>query len=70
MNDYRFQYLKSYFIFDCIAVLPGLFVTKDLHEVNFAKMARFIHYNRFFDQINLMSEKILMTWLGYTRQKV
>lgn len=34
------------------------------------KLARFIHYTRFFDQINLISEKILMSWFGYTRQKV
>lgn len=62
--------MASFFIFDCIAVLPGLFVNNDYHNINLAKLARFVHYNRFFEQINILSEKVLMEWLGYTRQKV
>lgn len=68
-RQYRLDYLQSIFLFDCIAALPGL-VTAEAPGVNVAKLARFIHYNRFFDQINILSEKILMSWLGYTRQKV
>jgi len=55
-----------------VAVLPGIILgnRNDIQGVNICKLARFIHYNRFFDQINLLSEKILMSWLGYTRQKL
>lgn len=68
-KELRVNYLKTSFIFDCCAALPGL-VTMEAQGVNVAKLARFIHYNRFFEQINFLSEKILMSWLGYTRQKV
>lgn len=34
------------------------------------KLARFVHFNRFFEQLNLIVEKILMSWLGYTKQKI
>lgn len=69
-KEIRKDYLASFFIFDCIAVLPGLFVNNDIHEINLAKLARFVHYNRFFEQINILSEKVMMEWLSYTRQKV
>lgn len=69
LNEKRIRYLKGLFIFDCIAALPGL-LTAEADGVNVFKLARFIHYTRFFDQINLISEKILMSWFGYTRQKV
>ena len=68
---YRKKYLLSSFIFDCFAAIPGL-VTLENSEygLNFVKLLRFIHWNRFFDQINMITEKVLMGWLGYTRQKV
>lgn len=47
-KQYRLDYLKSFFIFDCLAALPGL-VTAEAQGVNFTKLARFIHWNRFFD---------------------
>ena len=50
-------------------MLPSL-LSGESTGVNVAKLARFVHYNRFFEQINILSEKILMSWLGYTRQKV
>jgi hypothetical protein len=68
MKTYRLNYLKGLFLVDCIAALPGL-VTGEQGD-NFYKLARFVHWNRFFDQLNLLVEKILMSWLGYTRQKV
>lgn len=69
INTYRLNYLKGLFLIDCIAALPGL-VTGEKQGVNFFKLARFVHWNRFFDQLNFAVEKILMSWLGYTRQKV
>lgn len=69
LNKIRLDYLKSIFLFDCIAALPGL-LTHEAEGVNVFKLARFIHYMRFFHQIRLISEKILMSWFGYTRQKV
>ena len=69
MPTYRLNYIKGLFIIDCVAALPGL-ITGEQAGVNFTKLARFVHWNRFFDQLNLLVEKIFMSWLGYTRQKV
>lgn len=66
---YRRNYLTSSFLFDCFAAIPGLVTLEDA-GMNFLKLLRFIHWNRFFDQINMITEKVLMGWLGYTRQKV
>lgn len=68
MRQYRLDYLKGLFLIDCIAAIPGL-ATGEKGD-NFFKLARFVHWNRFFDQLNLLVEKILMSWLGYTRQKL
>jgi hypothetical protein len=48
--------------------LPGLATGEE--GDNYFRLLRFVHWNRFFDQLNLFVEKILMSWLGYTRQKV
>ena len=64
----RIDYIKSTFVFDCIAALPGL-ITLEKSE-SFYKICRFIHYDRVFLQLNYFTENILMGWLGYTRQKV
>ena len=69
MKIYRLNYLKGLFIMDCIAVFPGL-LAGESNTYNFCKLARFVHWRRFFDQLNLLVEKVLMNWLGYTRQKV
>lgn len=54
---------------DCIAVLPGLFAG-DNQKFNVCKLARFVHWKRFFDQVDLLVSIVLMNWLGYTRQIV
>jgi len=69
LYDARIQYIKTYLIFDCIAALPGL-LTLENSPINYNKILRFIHYSRFFDQLNFLVESVLMGWLGYTRQKV
>ena len=69
MREYQLQYLKGLFVIDCIAVLPGLF-TKENQKFNVCKLARFVHWQRFFDQVDLLVSIVLMNWLGYTRQKV
>ena len=61
----RIRYLKTYFLFDCFAALPGL-ITLEKSE-SFYKICRFIHYDRVFDQLNYFTENILQGWLGYTR---
>lgn len=68
MRQYRMDYIKGLFFVDCIACLPGLITLEQ--RFNVSKLARFVHWNRFFAQLNLLVEKILMSWLGYTRQKV
>jgi hypothetical protein len=65
MKQYRIDYLKGLFVVDCVACLPGLITLET--RFNVAKLARFVHWNRFFAQLNLLFEKILMSWLGYTR---
>jgi len=42
----RIQYLKTSFIFDCVAALPGLITLEE--SASFNKLARFIHWDRFF----------------------
>ena len=69
-RQYRLEYLKSTFVPDCIAALPGLITMEKNRNINFVKLFRFIHWYRFFDQINHFFEKILMGLLGFTRQKV
>lgn len=61
----RLGYLKSTFIFDCIAALPGL-ITLEKSSSMF-KICRFIHYDRVFQQLNYFTEHVLQGWLGYTR---
>ena len=46
-NAIRLNYLKSTFIFDCIAALPGL-VTLEKSSSSINKLCRFIHYDRVF----------------------
>jgi len=48
MKTYRLQYLRGLFIVDCVACLPGL-ITGEAAGTNYFKMARFVHFNRFFD---------------------
>jgi hypothetical protein len=64
----RLNYLKSWFIFDCIAALPGLITLEKSSSI--FKICRFIHYDRVFEQLNYFTENVLQGWLGYTRQKV
>ena len=69
MKTYRINYLKGLFLIDCIAVLPGL-LSGDSTKFNVCKLARFVHWYRFFDQLKLLVQIVLMNWLGHTRQKV
>ena len=48
MRTYQMEYLKGLFLIDCIAALPGL-VTGEADGVNAFKLARFVHWGRFFD---------------------
>ena len=69
MKTYRLQYLRGLFIVDYVACMltrsiPGL-ITGEEAGTNYFKMARFVHFNRFFDQLNILVEKILMSWLGW-----
>ena len=48
LDTYRINYIKGLFIMDCIAVLPGL-VSGESNKYNFCKLARFVHWSRFFD---------------------
>ena len=47
-KELRIKYLHSFFLFDCVAALPGL-ITLEAEGINFFKLARFVHYNRFFE---------------------
>jgi hypothetical protein len=58
--------LKTAFVPDCAAALPGLLTMEQLpNSIN--KVFRFYHWNRFFDQLNEIVEGLLMGGLGYTR---
>jgi hypothetical protein len=48
INQYRMEYLQSYFIFDCVAVLPGLITLETTDKIAPTKLCRFVHWNRFF----------------------
>jgi hypothetical protein len=60
----RIEYLKTTFIFDCIAALPGL-LTLEKGSTNINKLARFIHWDRFFIQLNEIIEGFLLGGLGF-----
>lgn len=51
LNEIRWNYVYFLFWFDCCAALPGL-VNKigsyENYNVNFTKLARFVHWDRFF----------------------
>ena len=70
MKQMRIEYMKWLFWVDCAAALPGLITLEQNQSVDPLKLARFVHFNRFFEQLNLIVEKILMSWLGYTKQKI
>lgn len=61
----RIDYIKTSFVFDCIAALPGLITLEKNNSFN--KLARFIHWDRFFLQLNEIIEGILIGAFGYTR---
>jgi hypothetical protein len=42
-REIRLNYLRSTFIFDCFAALPGL-VTLEQTSMNYQKICRFVHY--------------------------
>mmetsp|Transcript_21052 Transcript_21052/g.32583 ORF Transcript_21052/g.32583 Transcript_21052/m.32583 type:complete len:181 (-) Transcript_21052:2154-2696(-) len=47
MKQYRLDYIRGLFLIDCVAALPGL-ATGEKGD-NYFKLARFVHWNRFFD---------------------
>lgn len=67
---YRLEYIQTYFVFDCVAVLPGLITLETTDRIAPTKLCRFVHWNRFFIQMNILIEKIFMSWLGLTKQKI
>ena len=69
-SDRLLLYMKWLFWVDCCAAIPGLVTLEQNESVDILKLARFVHFNRFFEQLNLIVEKILMSWLGYTKQKI
>ena len=54
---------------DCIATLPGL-VMLERGQIFYFKLVRLVHWNRMFDQLQFLSEKVLLNWLAYNRYKV
>ena len=49
-----------------LAAVPGL-VTLENQSVNYLKLCRTVHWNRFFKQLNLVFDKVLLNWLGYNK---
>lgn len=45
----RIEYMKWLFWVDCIAALPGLVTLEQEDSVDILKLARFVHFNRFFE---------------------
>jgi len=41
-----------------------------MEETNYFRVIRLAHWNHFFEQLNMVSEKILFSWLSYNRIKV
>ena len=63
------SYLKTYFLIDCVATLPGL-VTLQHRDIFYFKLLRLVHWDRLFTQLNIIFEKVLLSWLTYNRHKV
>lgn len=49
MKQLRLEYLKWLFWVDCIAAIPGLVTLEQNENVDPLKLARFVHFNRFFE---------------------
>ena len=47
LRKVQLNYLKTLFVFDCVASLPGL-ITGESSSVNFTKLFRLVHWSRFF----------------------
>ena len=69
LRQVQWKYLKGYFILDCIATLPGL-LTLERGHIFYFKLVRLVHWNRMFEQLNFIFEKVLLSWLAYNRHKV
>jgi hypothetical protein len=65
----RRNYLTGAFFFDIFAVMPGL-VTLEAKDLNYFKLLRFIHLNRFFDQLNFFFDRVLFHALSFNRKKI
>ena len=65
----QLKYLRRFFILDCIATIPGI-VTLEQGPIFYFKLVRLVHWDRLFIQLNLIFEKVLLSWLVYNRHKV
>ena len=54
------------FFFDCLAALPGL-ITLEEGTYNYSKLARFVHWDRFFKYLTLVFGKFLFKCVSYTK---
>jgi hypothetical protein len=48
LPQYRWDYVKGLLMFDILAVVPGIF-SGESTKFSFCKLARFVHWRRFFD---------------------
>jgi len=60
--------VKTLFIFDCVASLPGL-ITGESSSVNFTKLFRLVHWSRFFQQLDTIASKLLLNSFNFNKQK-
>jgi len=63
------EYIKGFFIFDLASCMPGL-CTLESRRVYYVKLVRLVHWQRFFATLNIIFEKVLVSCLGYHRQKI
>jgi len=52
------NYLSTYFVFDLLSVVPGLFTAEQYHEVYFMKIFRYSQFTRFLEMINSVLNKV------------
>lgn len=63
---------SGYLIFDIFACFPGLVTLekKTNGAMKYFKLTRLVHFNRFFKQLNIIFDKVLLRLFGYSRQQI
>ena len=64
------KYMFSYFFFDLLAVLPGLFTMELIFNAYYFKIFRYLQVGRFFEELDNMFNRVSKMFVTFTVTKV